>query len=79
MVVFHLDDSSGPRFSFSNDLLFLTVNDLQRNDSGVYNLRAGNPAGTSVDSIVLHVGGECIVITTTNHGLFVTKWQDLVK
>ena len=69
VVLFTLDASSDPRFSFSNDLLFLTINNLQRNDSGVYSLRAGNPAGASVDSIVLHVGGKSIYTT------FVTKWQ----
>ena len=52
-----ISGSSSLRYSFSSDLLFLTVTSLQPNDTGVYSLLARNPAGTSSDSAHLHVGG----------------------
>ena len=45
------------RYSFSEDMLSLTINMLALSDEGVYTMIAFNPAGSDSDQILLNVEG----------------------
>ena len=53
----NLTTPSDSRYSFSNDLLSLTISNLQHIDEGVYTFTATNEAGTNSSSINVEIEG----------------------
>lgn len=53
-----LDDSEDERFQFSGDKLTLTISSASLLDSGVYTVRATNPAGSDSDLTSVSIYGE---------------------
>ena len=56
-VLNNLTMPSDSRYSFSMDLLTLTISNLQHKDEGVYTVTATNEAGTNSTSINVEVEG----------------------
>ncbi len=65
MFVIYLD-SLDDRYNFSDDLLSLTIDSLERNDTGLYSIIAINPAGISTNSLSLHVGSNNYIFNNNN-------------
>ena len=56
-VLNNVTTPSDPRYSFSNDLMNLTIRSLQHMDEGLYTLTATNEAGTNSSSVNLQIEG----------------------
>ena len=60
-ILNNLSIPSDPRYSFSEDLLALTISGLEHSDQGTYTLTATNEAGTNSSSINLQIEGIIII------------------
>ena len=74
-VLNNLTMPSDSRYRFSNDLLVLTISDLQHRDEGVYTITVTNEAGTNSSSIDIEIEGKANLLYSFQFAIFLQLLQ----